>query len=422
MYSRLDTNSLQKISLRQLSDLAEQINKTFEESFHQLAITTTDPHCQDPDKFRLGYSQNFSLSDRNFLINKSQSDLVTGFWQKYLGNFLASQNIQSSGLLKSSTNSSIQDLLKLFQGALAEKLPLNEIKKPDKYCFLTTQSDLVESVVKYVNLTKADDALQDQCDKKTQPQQNFSNRLENAIQVEVISGLFSEISRFVALNSKAFKKIPKHHQQNIFSTIDIATRFAVIAILANQDKLSTIASLSVASASSISLKKITAMSFEKLQRHSNIVRKLGEKFSSIPQPSKAFMETGALVALYQGFNQLLFREQESDKSQSQQFAESMTIIACTSLVAGITRGLLRYLSHNIQQKIDLRSGILPQFELVQTNLNSSDDITRPSILTAPQNTRLTFPQLNTIRTDIRTDDLASPLLPTSPKRQIQQTP
>ena len=158
------------------------------------------------------------------------------------------------------------------------------------------------------------------------------------------------------------------------------------------------------------------MSYEKLKGYSDAVKQLGEKFSSIPQPGKAFIETGALVALYQGFNQLLFTEQDPDKSQSQQFSESMAIIAFTALGAGIARGLLRYLSNNILEKLNPREDQQSDQELGDIRgLIFEQERTAPQSSISQSSSRMGFS-----RPDRPVESLAEPLLPDSLKFRINQ--
>ena len=395
IYPQLNAKSLQKISLMQLSNLASQINETLQESgFHQAFIARNYPHCDDTDLLKLAISQQ-TLTSENFVIAKDQNKLLTDFWQNYFDDFLASANIKSSGLSNPQSNSSANDLLRLFQGAVAVKLPANQIKDQDKICFVPTKDDLVEYVTKYLNLTKAKNALASQCNvthltpitpspaipsvkPETPTKNNFSHRINNALQVETMSTLISEIFRFIAISSNSLSRVPKKHQENIFSIVDTAIRFSVIAIFAKEDKLSTISGLSIASISSFSLKQLASFSYNKLEQHSNHVRQLGQQIASMPNTVKSSIQTTALVAFYQSLNQFVFKDREQDKSQTQQFVDSLTIVASATLVAGVTRALFRTLSNIAEKKINsnrspnnLNSVLLSEISLETISHNQS---------------------------------------------------
>lgn len=395
IYPQVNAKSLQKISLMQLSNLASQINETLQETgFHQAFIARNYSHCDDRDLLKLAISQQ-TLKTENFVIAKDQNKLLTDFWQNYFDDFLASANIKNSGLSNPQSNSSANDLLRLFQGAVAVKLPANQIKDEDKTCFVPTKDDLIEYVARYLNLTKAKNALASQCNvthltpitpspaipsvkPETPTKNNFSHRINNALQVETMSTLISEIFRLITISSNSLSRVPKKHHENIFSIADTAIRFSVIAIFAKEDKLSTISGLSIASISSFSLKQLASFSYNKLEQHSNRVRQLGQQIESMPNTLKASFQTTALVAFYQSLNQFVFKDREQDKNQTQQFIDSLTIVASATLVAGLTRVLFRTVSRIAEKKINsnrspnnLNSVLLQEIPLATTSLNQN---------------------------------------------------
>lgn len=395
IYQQLNAQSLQKISLMQLSNLASQINETLQDSgFHQAFIARNYPHCDDADLLKLAISQQ-TLKAENFVVAEDQNKLLAGFWQNYFGDFLASANIKNAGLSNPQSNSSANDLLRLFQGAVAVKLPANQIKDQDKICFVPTKDDLVEYATKYLNLTKAKNALVSKCNfthptpitpsppipsvkPQTPTENNFSQRVNDALQVETMSTLISEIFRLIIISSNCLRIVPKKHQENIFSIIDTAIRFSVIAIFAKEDKLSTISGLSIASISSFSLRQLASFSYNKLEQHSNHVRQLGQQIASMPNTIKASFQTTALVAFYQSLNQFVFKDREQDKSQTQQFVDSLTIVASATLVAGVTRALFRTISRIAEKKINgnrsrnnLNSVLLQEIPLGTNPLNQN---------------------------------------------------
>ena len=218
-----------------------------------------------------------------------------------------------------------------------------------------------------------------------QPQatNNLSDKIGNSIAIETITIFCSEIFQLILKNSKKFNEIPAHHQETIFSTMDIATRFAVIAILANEDKISTFKGLSVASASSFLVKK----SFNKLE-NLELLKNFTQRISSTPDLIKAMTKTGALVALYQLLTQVVFKEQNPDKTQTQQFSEAIALISISAIVAGATRVIFRSFKNEVQNFISSQQSRQRTARLDMIN-PQSETIPNPNPSTNNSNPRLT---------------------------------